>query len=557
MDAVAQKNQHARAWLLSGLVVVFLRALPNLRFPIGRDQATYCLIGQGLLRGQLLYRDLWDNKPPGIFYIYALIVKIFGPVMWCVGAVDILWLLVISLCIFYFARRYLGAPAASLAMVANAIRHCRQGYIHAAQPETFLMLCVFAAWFLLSGSDPSPPFVPQGPSPQGRGQGVPRWVVLYLAAGLILGFGFWLKYNAVAFFPFVALAPFLDFREVDTDARRLRLLIPWKTWITRMCAVGAGFLIAIFGLVIYFWLVGAWPAMREVQFEVLPRYGARVFQWNMGFLLWAIRQSQNHLGYWTEVMVPLTLLIAWRRRELARVAPALLLGFAGYLAAAMQGRFHPYYFETCYPFFSMFWGYVLVKTVEGFAYLRRMFAERQWTLARALLWVVLVVVFGSVLSEDSVRVVEHYRFLEDWWRNPEMSYRVYWWQLPLDKFGGQLEVINYLKAHSRPQDEIYVWGTAPLINFLTQRQNPSRFVSNLALISTWAPDRWRQELVGTLATKRPRYIVVARHDSIPSVSYTFDDSEEYLKEYPALDHLLKTQYNVDVNFWDFEIYRLK
>src|ERR1700691_4579104 len=110
---MVQKRQRTRAWLLGGLAVVLLRAVPNLRYPIGRDQATFCVIGQGLLRGQLLYRDLWDNKPPGIFYIYALIVKIFGPVMWGVGAVDIIWLLVISLCIFYFARRSFGSPAAA------------------------------------------------------------------------------------------------------------------------------------------------------------------------------------------------------------------------------------------------------------------------------------------------------------------------------------------------------------------------------------------------------------------------------------------------------------
>ena len=107
---VTQKFDNSRKWLLGALAVVFLRALPNLRYPIGRDQATFCVIGQGLLRGQLLYRDLWDNKPPGIFYIYALIVKIFGPVMWGVGAVDIIWLLAISVCIFYFARRSFGAP---------------------------------------------------------------------------------------------------------------------------------------------------------------------------------------------------------------------------------------------------------------------------------------------------------------------------------------------------------------------------------------------------------------------------------------------------------------
>jgi hypothetical protein len=563
MDAIAERTQSTRAWLLGGLAVVFLRALPNLRYPIGRDQATYCVIGQGLLHGQLLYRDLWDNKPPAIFYVYALVVKIFGPVMWCVGVVDILWLMVVSCCIFYFARRYLGTPAAALAMVANAVRHCRQGYIHAAQPETFLMLCVFAAYFLLWGKDLSPPMpgapslLPLAPSPQGGRQGWTRRVAPYLGAGLILGCGFWLKYNVVAFFPFVALVPFMDFREVDTDARRLRMGIPWRDWMARMCVVGAGFLLAICGVVIYFWISGAWPAMREVQFEVLPRYGAKVFQWNLGFLLWAIRQSQNHLGYWTEVMAALTLLIAWRRRELASVAPVLLLGLAGYLATAMQGRFHPYYFETCYPFFSMFWGYVLVKTYQSFQYFRQLFAQRNWVLARALLWLVLAGLFASLLPEECIRFVEQYRFLGDWWRNPEMSYRVYWWQLPLEKLGGQLSVIDYLRQYSQSEDEVYVWGTAPLINFLSQRENPSRFVSNLALISTWGPERWRQELVETLRAKRPRYIVVARYDPIPSVSYTMMDSEEYLKVYPALSGLLNNQYQVATNFWDFEVYRLK
>ncbi|MBZ5669914.1 MAG: glycosyltransferase family 39 protein [Acidobacteriia bacterium] len=588
IDESVPQLQRSRTWFLAGLVVVFLRALPNLRYPLGRDQATYCVIGQGLLHGQLLYRDLWDNKPPGIFYVYALIVKIFGPVMWCVGVVDILWLLVISCCIFYFARRYLGTPAATLAIVFNAARHCRQGYIHAAQPETFLMLCVFAAWFLLCGSDPSPALVPRAPSPQGRGlelktrrmpalslgervasvasqvrgffsrgQGWTLRVIRYFAAGLLLGAAFWLKYNAIAFFPFVVLLPFLDFRELDRGSGHVRLEIPWRDWFVRALIVGAGFLLAVVGVLAYFWVSGAWPAMKEVQFEVLPRYGAKVFHWSFYFVLWALWQTQNHMGIWNEVMPALTLLFAWKRRELGLVAPVLLLAFAGYVSVVMQGRFHPYYFETCFPFFAMFWGYVSVKTYEGFKYLQRVFAQRGWTLARAMLWLVLAGLAFSLLPEESVRVVQQYEFLADWWRDPELSYKTYWWELPLEKLGEQLRVIDYLKKNSDPRDEVYVWGTAPLINFRTQRRNPSRFVSNLALISTWAPERWHQELVRILEAKRPRYIVVARHDSVPTLTFTRMDSEEYLQVYPALADLLKRQYQLDVNYWDFEIYRLK
>ena len=156
-------------WLAGTLVVVLLRALPSLRYPLGRDQATYCVIGQGLLHGKLLYRDLWDNKPPGIFWIYAVIVKIFGPVMWSVGLVDILWLLVISCCIFYFARRYLGNAGAALSVIFYAFRHCQKGYVHAAQPEAFLMLCVFGAWFLLGATCWKPAQQYRGRFAAGRG----------------------------------------------------------------------------------------------------------------------------------------------------------------------------------------------------------------------------------------------------------------------------------------------------------------------------------------------------------------------------------------------------
>jgi hypothetical protein len=363
----------------------------------------------------------------------------------------------------------------------------------------------------------------------------------------------------VAFFPFLAILPFLDFRDLDGPLSRVRLVVPWRDWLGRLLIVSAGFVLAVAGVLAYFWIAGAWPALKEVQFEVLPRYGAMAFRITTNnFAVWALRQTQNQLGIWSEVVAALTLLIAWRRRELGAIAPAAWLALAGYLSVAMQVRFHHwYYYETCYPFFAIFWGYACVKTYEGFQFLRRMFAQRGLTLARALLWLVLAGLAGSLLPEEGVRIVQHYGFLRDWWRNPELSYTVYWWQLPLERLSGQIHVINFLKGHSEPGDEVYVWGTAPLINFLSQRRNPSRFVSNLALISLWGPDRWRQELASTLEKKRPRYIVVARGDAMPGITFTGLDSEQYLRVYPALAEVLYCNYRADVNFGDFQIYRLK
>jgi hypothetical protein len=476
--------------------------------------------------------------------------------MWSIGVVDILWLLVISCCIFYFARPHLGAPASALAMVFNAVRHCRQGYIHAAQPETFLILCVFAAWFLLRESGPSSVHHPTDTLSTWREQGWALWA-RWFAAGVLMGAAFWLKYNAVAFFPFLVLVPFLDFQAWDQGSSRVRMSIPWKSWSGRMLFVAAGLVLAILGVFVYFRTSAAWPAMKETQFVVLPHCRAIGFPRNSSFLVWALRRSQNHLGLWTEVMAPLSLVTAWRRRQLRYLTPVLLLALAAFICAAIPARFLLYYFEPCYPFFSMFWGYMCVTTWEGFQYARRLFEQRRWVLARATLWLVLSSLVFSLFAEEGVRIVQQYQFLGDWWRNPELSYKNYYFQFTMDAFSEQLHVIDFLKENSTQRDEVFVWGFAPLINFLAQRQNPSRFVYDEALVAIWGPESWRRELVRTLETKRPRYIVVERNDPSFEMTGTMMDSEQCLRACLPLAGLLRRQYEPAVNYTDFEVYELK
>jgi len=150
--------------------------------------------------------------------------------------------------------------------------------------------------------------------------------------------------------------------------------------------------------------------------------------------------------------------------------------------------------------------------------------------------------------------VERYEGLAKWWRNPEKSYKTYWWSLGIEHLDGEFQVVRYLKDHSAPNDQVYVWGTAPLIYFLSRRQCPSRFVSNLGLVSDWTPAAWRKQLVRTLWNKRPRYIIVERRDAIPAVSGTTLDSQEYLVRYPALARLLREHYEKVQAFRSFVVY---
>src|SRR5690242_16994525 len=103
--------RRSRIWLIAAMAAVFILSLPNLQYPLGRDQATYCVIAESLLKGKHLYRDLWDNKPPGIFFLYVPIVKLVGRATWLVGAVDLVCVLTAAFATFCFCERYLGPQA--------------------------------------------------------------------------------------------------------------------------------------------------------------------------------------------------------------------------------------------------------------------------------------------------------------------------------------------------------------------------------------------------------------------------------------------------------------
>ncbi len=528
-------SHNSRIWVLAALAAVLILSLPNLQYPIGRDQATYCVVAESLLRGKHLYRDLWDNKPPGIFCLYVPIVQLFGRAMWLVGAVDLVCVLVASIEVLYFCTEYLGPPAGALAAVLYAYWHNSKGYINAAQPEIFIVLLVFAAFLL---------FVSRKSHALWRSFG----------AGLAMGAAFWIKYNSLVFLPTVALLPYLDLSRLDDPSPHLSLTVSSREWAARTAAMLAGVAATIAGVLAGFMYSGAWAAMKEVQFEVLPRYGAVIVERTPHYFLWALGRIVFNLGTVPEAGVALALLIAWRRRELYMTAPLFMAALSGFLVTASQARFNAYSFETFYPFLAMLWAYSIVRIFDGFRMLATVFRARGWNAASFGIWLVFINCAYFPLPGPAMHQVERYQGFAKWRRNPEKSYETYWWPLRIEHFRGEFQVVRYIRDHSTPHDQVFVWGTAPLIYFLSGRNCPSRFVSNLALVSDWAPPAWRDELIRSLREKRPRFIIVERGDAIPAVSGTILDSQEYLIRYPTLSRLLADEYKRSRAFGNFTIY---
>lgn len=527
-----------RVLIILAILFVLARALPILSYPLGRDQGTYLTIGQGLLDGKQLYRDLWDNKPPGIFIVYAGIAKLFGRVMWSAAVVDILLLLVISYLLFRFTEPYLGPAGAAVAVMVHASLHGEMRYYWIAQPETFQVVCVLAAYLFMAR----------------RG----RWgKASSFAAGLSLGGACWLKYNAIAFLPLLAVLPYLDSRGLDHDPPRLALSVPRRAWLAKFAFLLAGLAAAI--AVVLAWIVfkGAWPAMREMQFEVLPRYAAMGIERNPHYLLSAFIRTNYNLGVWNLWATVAGLLVARLRRDLKRFAPLFLAALTAYAAVVMQVRFHNYYFETCYPFLATLWAYLAVSIYEGARGLAGSFRQRGWGLAAVLVWIVFAQAVFWPLPEEFNKMVLRYEEFREWQTDPQGFYANYPGQLPMELLRGQLEVIRYLERNARPSDGIYLWSSNCLIYYLSGHSAPTRFVSNLGLLSLWAQPSWRDELVRDLQRARPRFIIVTRGDALPTITYVRLDSQDYLNVFPKLRSLITQSYKPVADFDSFVVYRLK
>jgi hypothetical protein len=532
----ARTSLLGRALLALAALFVVVRALPILSFPLGRDQGTYLTIGQGLLEGKQLYRDLWDNKPPGIFYLYAGIAKLFGRAMWSAAGVDILLLLLISYFLFRFTETYLGRAGAAIAVMVHASWHGEMKYFWISQPETFQVVCVLAGYLLMKR----------------RGR---WWKATSFAAGFALGYACWLKYNGVAFLPFLLILPFLDTRGLDQEPPRLSLTIPWRNWVARAALLLAGLAAAI-GIVLA-WIVfkGAWPAMREMQFEVLPRYAAMGIQRNPHYLLSVFARTNYYLGVWTLWATLAGLLAAWMRRDLRRFAPVFLAASLAYIATVMQVRLHDYYFQTCFPFFAAIWAYLVVSIYEGSRALAGNFRQRGWRLASGLVWIAFANAVFWPLPDELNKLTMRYEELREWRIDAESFHSDYPRQLPFELLRGQFDVIHYLENNARPSDGVYLWGSNCLIYYLSGHQAPTRFVSNLGIVSLWAQASWREELVRDLRNAQPRFVIVTRGDALPTITYVNLDSENYLKIFPKLDSFITENYKPVADFDTFVVYR--
>jgi 4-amino-4-deoxy-L-arabinose transferase-like glycosyltransferase len=305
--------------------------------PLDCDESVYAYAGRRILRGDVLYRDLTEPKPPGGYWLYTLADAIGGPNELTVRVTPIPIVLATIALVWWIGLRFRGPGAACLAAAIVAVV-TTDPYLfgNGANLEHPITLCAVASLALMIDAWDRP----------GRAR--------IVAAGAMLGAACLFKQVAIAHGPVYAAALLLRHhplkgRVLDVIALAVGFALVVGAAALVLIARGAGG--AAFEDVI---LYGAALARDTPPEPNAPPFLVRWVTGNAdprGRLPWPFGRETDYLVWWGTGSWPLWLVavpaVAWlglsRSSTPARRLVACWTASA-WVQVAMPGLFWPHYY---------------------------------------------------------------------------------------------------------------------------------------------------------------------------------------------------------------------
>ena len=92
-------------------LIILTQANPGTELP-NRDYGFYAYIGKQIVKDQLPYRDVWESKPPAIFYLNAFALRLGRGLRWGIWLVEFGFLFAAISASYYLLKKLWGvAPA--------------------------------------------------------------------------------------------------------------------------------------------------------------------------------------------------------------------------------------------------------------------------------------------------------------------------------------------------------------------------------------------------------------------------------------------------------------
>lgn len=489
-------------------------------YPLGADQGMYVTVAEGMRHGRLIYRDLFDIKPPGVYYAYALALELFGRGTWAVRWLDVIAAAVMALAAWRLGKKLVPEPwpAISAALLAFAALAAFD-FWNLSQPDNFAGAPIAVAYWAVVG------------------RGDKRRRLRLGAAGLLMALAFLLKYTAAS----AILGIWLY--EGMRSKRFFHALGGAVLW------TGLAFAAAVAAVLVYFAAAGILPAFWELNVDVLPRYGAAALAGGplaqIRFVLWPTVRTLIQLVPYLLVpaLVGLGVALCWRRTP-----EKWALAFWLFTAAAgvfIQRRSYYYHWAVMLPALA-------VCGALGMSAIAASFRRRRF----AALGVVAI-----VLAVAPARPYKYY-FQKYWYRlawylgDKDAEKRFYsFFQYAEYDCVSAAAVAAYVDENAAPDDTIFVWGFDATIYFLSGRFPSGRYVGYYPA-AAWFPPALREEFISRFIEHPPRYFVVPRGQCVYPILGTTAGPAALLRGMPRLYEFFTRHYVETADFPPYLVYVL-
>ena len=130
-----------------GFLAVFVLILgaPSLLYPFGRDQGEYAVIARAALDGKVIYRDVFNVKPPMTHLIHQIALILGGHQMLSIRLLDLFWQMLTAILLFVLANRIFNQKLIGvISGCLYAASYYSLGFWDTAQTDGFITLPIAA-----------------------------------------------------------------------------------------------------------------------------------------------------------------------------------------------------------------------------------------------------------------------------------------------------------------------------------------------------------------------------------------------------------------------------
>jgi len=291
------------------------------------DEAGYAYVAQGILAGEVPYRDMFDHKTPVIYYIYATIFRVFGATDFFLRFCTMLWAMATAIFVFLVGRKLLEDTGGLISAFLYAV-FSSGVYVAGSMSnsENFMVLFLLIALYFFLGSKNKPFFL--------------------VLAGVFSGLAFMTK--QVAIYNFLVLVGFL--------------LIEGKKGLKDLLWLTVGFLVFPVAFSLYFLTQGAFSAFINCAY-IFNFYYIQSFSLEFFALRIASIAALGNLILWLlSIIAAFLILLKDRDRNLLLLLCWTLFMIFG---VCTGGFYFNHYFFILIPSLCLLSSYTLLKWIKA------------------------------------------------------------------------------------------------------------------------------------------------------------------------------------------------